>query len=80
MLSQLVMIEFVPELPLFQVRIVTDKLQQIPLRVGEVHGVNMDPLVNGRIHLQPQTLETFFLRFEIFESYIECNMVQCRLV
>src|SRR3972149_8433359 len=40
----------------------------------------MQPLAYGRIYLQPQALETHFLRFEIFKRYIERNVMERRLV
>ena len=65
--------ECMPAFPLSHACIVTDKLQQILLGVGEIQRTNMQPLVYSRIYLQPQALETLFLRFEIFERYIERN-------
>src|SRR3972149_8996124 len=67
-----------PAFPLSHACIVTDKLQQIPLWVGEIQRANMQPLVYGRIYLQPQALESHFLRFEIFKRYIERNVMERR--
>jgi hypothetical protein len=35
----------------------------------------MQPLVFSRIYLQSQTLESHFLKFEIFKRYIELDIV-----
>jgi len=70
--------------------IVTDKPPaDSPLRHGERKTNRQDtaldrgstasehevPFVYGRIYLHPQTLESHFLRFEIFKRYIERNVV-----
>ena len=67
--------ECMPAFPLSHACIVTNKLQQIPLWVGEVQRANLQPLVYSRIYLQSQTLKARFLRFEIFKRYIERNVV-----
>jgi len=40
----------------------------------------MQPLVYSRIHLQPQAPEAHFLQFEIFQRYIERNVMERRLL
>jgi len=72
--------ECIPAFPLSHACIVTDKLQQIPFWVGEVQRANMQPFVYSRIYLQPQALESLFLRFEIFKRHIERNVVERRLL